>query len=134
MKKSLELRVSGEVQGVGYRRAVQKIARTLNVVGYVKNQPDGTVRIVAEGEGDKTLDEFARAVALDRAPIRVENVSKRETRPSGRYKFFKIVSGSIVEELQEGFGSIESQFNEYRGEFRTFADRTDWNFKILREK
>ena len=64
--------MSGEVQGVGYRRAVQKIARTLNVVGYVRNQPDGDVRIVAEAGSDKTLDEFTRAITIDRTPIRVD--------------------------------------------------------------
>ena len=48
--KSVELTVSGYVQGVGYRRAVQRIAQKLGVSGYVRNMPDGTVKMVAEAD------------------------------------------------------------------------------------
>lgn len=48
--KRLRAIVTGRVQGVGYRAAVQKRVLQLGgVTGYVKNMPDGTVEIVAEG-------------------------------------------------------------------------------------
>ena len=40
----------GRVQGVGYRYFVTDCARTAGVTGFVKNNPDGTVLIGAEGE------------------------------------------------------------------------------------
>ncbi len=43
---------SGDVQGVGFRYTVQGIARGMGVAGGVENRPDGTVRLVAEGEED----------------------------------------------------------------------------------
>ncbi|MDP2631411.1 MAG: acylphosphatase [Candidatus Uhrbacteria bacterium] len=55
--KHIELKVYGNVQGVFYREAVQRIANSLNVNGYVKNNVNGTVSISAEAESG-TLDDF----------------------------------------------------------------------------
>lgn len=41
--------VCGRVQGVGFRYNTRVEALRLNLTGYVKNLPDGTVEIVAEG-------------------------------------------------------------------------------------
>ena len=49
--------VTGKVQGVAYRAYVQEAATELGLVGYAKNQPDGSVLIVAQGEPD-TLKAF----------------------------------------------------------------------------
>ncbi|MDA0866924.1 MAG: acylphosphatase [Cyanobacteria bacterium] len=45
--------VHGKVQGVGYRYNTRIEATKLDLTGYVRNCPDGTVKIVAEG---KTAD------------------------------------------------------------------------------
>jgi len=45
-----EVTVQGVVQGVGYRFFVLNQARLYDVKGYVKNMPDGTVQVVAEGD------------------------------------------------------------------------------------
>lgn len=44
--------VSGRVQGVGFRAAVERAARSRGVAGWVRNRPDGTVEAVLEGEED----------------------------------------------------------------------------------
>lgn len=36
---------SGKVQGVGFRYATKEIAKSFDVVGWVKNLPDGTVEV-----------------------------------------------------------------------------------------
>ena len=41
--------VHGDVQGVGFRWFVMRTARQLGLSGWVRNQPDGTVELVAEG-------------------------------------------------------------------------------------
>ncbi|HOX25747.1 MAG TPA: acylphosphatase [Candidatus Krumholzibacteria bacterium] len=45
----LDLTVTGRVQGVAFRWYTVQQARRLGLVGWVRNRPDGSVRIVAEG-------------------------------------------------------------------------------------
>ena len=40
---------TGRVQGVGFRYTTRRIAKAYAVTGYVKNLPDGTVELVAQG-------------------------------------------------------------------------------------
>ncbi len=49
MNERLEAVVSGRVQMVMYRDFAQRKAKGLKLVGEVRNLPDGTVRVVAEG-------------------------------------------------------------------------------------
>ena len=51
-----EIIVQGVVQGVGYRFFVLNQARLYDVKGYVKNMPDGTVQVVAEGKKGMVKD------------------------------------------------------------------------------
>ena len=48
----LEIRVRGRVQGVAFRAYTRARARQLGLVGWVRNEPDGSVRLVAEGPDD----------------------------------------------------------------------------------
>ena len=45
----LEARISGQVQGVGYRIFARRQALALGLRGYTRNLPDTTVEVVAEG-------------------------------------------------------------------------------------
>ncbi len=72
--RRLELTLSGEVQGVSFRRQTQQKAEELGLVGLVRNNRDGSVTIIAEGEQAtlKTLHDWAktgpsRAVVIDHA-------------------------------------------------------------------
>ncbi len=47
--KHYNITVSGKVQGVFYRASTKQKALALGVKGFVKNMPDGTVYIEAEG-------------------------------------------------------------------------------------
>jgi acylphosphatase len=49
--------VSGRVQGVGYRAEAQRYANQLGLSGWVRNQPDESVEILAEGPDEK-VEEF----------------------------------------------------------------------------
>lgn len=57
MNKRVVLKVYGFVQGVAYRHNAQKEAFKLNLRGFVQNEKDGTVKIIAEGE-EKKLKKF----------------------------------------------------------------------------
>lgn len=50
--KAVHVLVSGAVQGVGYRQACRQRARALDLVGWVRNLPDGRVEVFAQGDDD----------------------------------------------------------------------------------
>ena len=64
--------VRGDVQGVGFRYFVQRRADQLGLRGWVRNNDDGTVEVVAEGERPdleqlkRALDEGPRMAQVDR--------------------------------------------------------------------
>ena len=54
---SAYIRVSGKVQGVGFRYFAEERANSLGLAGYARNLPDGRVEIEVEGEKEK-IDAF----------------------------------------------------------------------------
>ena len=56
------IRVSGRVQGVGFRYFTQRQAESLGLVGYVRNLPDGDVELEIQGSqsGVESLSEAVR--------------------------------------------------------------------------
>lgn len=61
--KLIRLIVSGEVQGVGYRNSIFQFINSeyLQILGYIRNMPNGTVEIILKGELDdlRTVEKFA---------------------------------------------------------------------------
>jgi acylphosphatase len=90
-KARIEARVTGRVQGVGYRWFVQAEAERLNLGGSVRNQPDGAVVVEAEGSRHKLLELLSK---LRQGPpaARVERVDAEWLSPHGQTKF-QILSG-----------------------------------------
>jgi acylphosphatase len=64
MNKRLDIIYSGNVQGVGFRYTARSIAQGLGLVGWVRNVPDGTVEVVAEGE-ETVLKDFLAAIKTE---------------------------------------------------------------------
>lgn len=55
--KTISIKLYGRVQQVGFRYFVFKLAQEVGVKGFVKNQPDGSVYVEAEGD-EHTVDVF----------------------------------------------------------------------------
>ncbi|PND41348.1 acylphosphatase [Leuconostoc mesenteroides] len=54
--KAIEVDVFGLVQGVGFRWFAQRTAQQHNIVGWVSNQTDGSVKIQAQGSQSDLID------------------------------------------------------------------------------
>ncbi|MEM4386849.1 MAG: acylphosphatase, partial [Candidatus Nitrosocaldus sp.] len=89
---------------------VKHIAMKHKVKGYVKNLDDGRVEIVAEGD-DEPISRFLEDIRIRREPIYVEDMDVRYEEPTGEFKTFKIITGSLEEEMTEGFSTGALYFN-----------------------
>ena len=81
--------VSGRVQLVMYRDFSCRNARGLGLVGTVQNLPDGTVRVIAEGEREK-LDRYALKLWQGSLLSHVTNVAVSWSPATGEFTKFKI--------------------------------------------
>lgn len=57
----------GDIQGVGYRAYVKRVARSLRLRGYVKNLDDGKVEVHCEGD-KAAIEQFKNQINLKRRP------------------------------------------------------------------
>jgi acylphosphatase len=91
-EKSVEARrfvVRGRVQGVGFRWFVEREAHILGIAGWVRNNADGSVEILAQGTRDQLTGLRSRLREGPRA-ARVDKVEESEARPAAGLSSFRI--------------------------------------------
>jgi acylphosphatase len=71
--RQLHAIVHGRVQGVCFRAETREVARSLGLSGFVRNLPDGTVEVVAEGPQEK-LEALLKFLQRGPSLARVERV------------------------------------------------------------
>jgi acylphosphatase len=131
--KAYRLTVSGRVQRVGYRKFVLDLAQEERLAGYARNERDGSVTILVQG-AETRVKEFLAKARNPPPPALVKDFREAAVKTKRGLETFMIKFGSVQEELQEGFGAIQTEFRDYRKEFRSFAGRTDENFGVLDRK
>jgi acylphosphatase len=89
MRVARRFLVSGRVQGVGFRYFALDAARREGLHGYVRNNDDGTVEAVAEGEAE-SVERFERALRRGPSRSRVERVTVDEMEPAMASTGFEI--------------------------------------------
>jgi acylphosphatase len=88
--KQLQLFIRGRVQGVYFRASTQREARRLGLTGWVRNRPDGSIEILAEGE-EAAIRELYGWAQKGPTAARVERVDTRWRSYAGEYAEFRII-------------------------------------------
>ena len=87
---TLQLRIVGMVQGVGYRYAFEREAAKLRITGWVRNRKDGSVEAVAQGPA-QALDALAAWARRGPPAARVTGVTASvPSEHDGSYEGFEI--------------------------------------------
>lgn len=78
--------ISGQVQGVGFRWRCLQQAQALGVLGWVRNLPDGTVELWAEGE-DGPVEQLLDWCRQGPRWAKVDQVQQQKVVPRGSTTF-----------------------------------------------
>ncbi|MGD0822953.1 MAG: acylphosphatase [Terriglobales bacterium] len=81
--------VRGRVQGVGFRWFVEREAHILQITGWVRNNHDGSVEVLAMGTPEQLAGLRSRLQEGPRA-ARIDNVEESEAEPVARLSSFQV--------------------------------------------
>ncbi len=90
MSKCLTCIVHGKVQGVSFRDYTRECARKLALVGTVRNCPDETVEVIAEGE-ESALKAFILALKTKYPYVKITGIDEVWSDAVGSYTDFRIL-------------------------------------------
>lgn len=81
--------VHGRVQGVFFRDFTRREASALGLKGYVRNVPDGTVEVIAEGPRE-ILERLLQQLRIGSSSARVDRVDVQWQEPTGEFRRFEV--------------------------------------------
>ncbi len=84
-----EIKITGRVQGVGFRYFVQKRANEFNIKGWVKNMPGGSVVVMAQGDFND-METFMDHLRIGPSLARVLKVEKNQMPELEDFSDFRI--------------------------------------------
>jgi len=87
--KRFAITVTGQVQGVSYRKGAREQAIRLGLAGFARNEPDGTVYVEVEGP-EPQLQEFLAWCQTGSPSAIVESVTYQEHLPGGHVGFDRL--------------------------------------------
>lgn len=85
----ITVRYEGRVQGVGFRYTAVSLAQDLDLTGWVKNEFDGSVSVVAEGE-EESLMELLQAIRRSNLGKYITNELVRRSAATGEFTGFGV--------------------------------------------
>jgi len=89
-KTRAHILVSGLVQGVGFRFFCERTAKELNLQGWVRNVPEGSVEVLIEGDKENVL-KMIEYLKQGPAPAQVKDIKIEWQEYKGEFQDFKIL-------------------------------------------
>lgn len=86
--ETLAVRITGKVQGVGFRMAAVRRAHSLGIAGWIRNLEDGTVEALLQGAHDG-VDNMLSWLHVGPPAARVDEVQSQEVQDDRRYDRFE---------------------------------------------
>ena len=84
-----EIKITGRVQGVGFRYYILKQAQLFNLNGWVRNTADGGVLVMVQGDKE-VIDTFTDYLRIGPTMSRVTNISSVPVIPGEIFTDFRI--------------------------------------------
>jgi len=113
--KAIKLRITGIVQGVGFRPFIKRAAIKADVKGYVKNLGGGEVEIHIEGS-EESINQFMKLLIHEKPPpVRIDSITALDTEPTG-FKEFRIARSDqkrlLLSEIPQDLGMCDKCLEE----------------------
>lgn len=89
MKEAKKYKITGRVQGIGYRYFASNLANRIGIYGYVKNMFDGSVEVYAIGSKEQ-LENLRSGLIQGPSFSRVDNVLEEDVRIENSYYNFSV--------------------------------------------
>jgi len=88
--KYAEILVIGKVQGVWFRDYLKRKAISLKLIGWVKNNPDGSVSAAVEGE-EEIINQLIDKIKIGSPLSKVEDVQVNWQTFENKFNSFKVL-------------------------------------------
>jgi len=86
--ETLSVRITGKVQGVGFRISTVRHAHSLGIAGWVRNVDDGSVEALLQGPHDR-VDKMLSWLHIGPPAARVKQVDAEEIQEGRQYDRFE---------------------------------------------
>jgi acylphosphatase len=83
-----DIHFTGRVQGVGFRATAQSIAREFDIAGWVRNEGDGSVRCVVEGE-PREVERFLERIKAEMQGF-IRDTRTEKSHATGEFSGFRV--------------------------------------------
>ena len=89
-QQRVHLLVNGKVQGVFFRQALKVVAKKNNVLGWVRNQKDGRVEAILEGD-NKSINSVIEWTRIGPANSRVDDIEVSNEEFKNEFSTFNVL-------------------------------------------
>lgn len=104
--REAKIEVHGRVQGVNFRNMVRRFCEENELTGYVQNNEDGSVLIVAQGS-DENLKSLFEYLEGNPGLSKVEKMNKTEYKCEEAYEEFRVVrENSLIQDQRKAINNL----------------------------